>query len=165
MVQEWSPEPCDEGDSVDSIPPSIEVFESDGSEDDGNQHFGYVQLPLDPSDFNSNTGALQDTIEEDGWTEFPNATSIAPELSNLAADSEIITDEPAERQDININCDVVKEVMSSVTLPPSAFPPWALEIPESQWTSFILERINSQQDSNQSEEKVQTHTELSQSPT
>ena len=50
------------------------------------------------------------------------------------------------RTDIDVNCDEIRAAMSNITLPPSAIPSWASEIPEAQWTSYLTARINSLQE-------------------
>lgn len=47
----------------------------------------------------------------------------------------------SSRPDININCDEVRAAMAGFSLPPSAIPSWAANIPESQWTSTLTQQI------------------------
>lgn len=44
-------------------------------------------------------------------------------------------------RDITVDYDQVRAAMASITLPPSSIPPWASSIPDSEWCTYLQNRI------------------------
>ncbi|KAK9507675.1 hypothetical protein O3M35_007480 [Rhynocoris fuscipes] len=86
-------------------------------------------------------------LESDSDNSSPREVTEDNEVTSESTQKPAVSEEPP-RQDIVINLDEVREAMSNVTLPDSAIPPWAAEVPESQWTSFLLTRIRNIQNPN-----------------
>ncbi|XP_073990331.1 uncharacterized protein [Rhodnius prolixus] len=148
MVVLWSPEPSrSKDDCFTREDTSHIVMLDDDSEDDSIlPFFGYELLPHDinneyiqeaelGSDSDSSEG--EELIQD----EVPTSEGLHKPVT--------VTSEEHPRQDIVIDLDEVRAAMSNITLPDSAIPPWAANVPESQWTSFLVTRIRNMQNPNQ----------------
>jgi len=152
MVSALSPEPPQEADDRMSFPSQAVAVESDESEDDmlGNAPPGYELLSQGPV-----VGPSSDE-ESDSDTELPegeNATTNTvpgadhpPASDNARRPSEVeevdrLYSAPSLRPELSVDCEQVRAAMVGFTLPPSAIPPWAVNIPEAQLASLLTQQI------------------------
>lgn len=47
----------------------------------------------------------------------------------------------ALRPQMTVDCDEVRAAMAGFSLPPSAYPAWAANVPESQWATTLAQHI------------------------
>lgn len=99
------------------------------------------QLELENEEADFNLSSLNN-IEQD---QHENAEDLSDH--NSLDNSESI---PCTHRDIVVNFDEVREAMAHITLPASATPSWASAIPDSEWCSFLQNRIHSLQEQNSS---------------
>ncbi|XP_014244633.1 uncharacterized protein LOC106663910 [Cimex lectularius] len=149
MVVSWSPEPskCMDG-GVFSLRENHINLDTEDSEDEAiaTPYFGYELLPHESSNINNGDGETHsdgDSSEPEEATIHSIEQSIT--INNLSDES---SGEETIRSDIEINPEEVRSIMSNITLPPSSFPTWACNIPESQWTSYLVSRITNMQNEN-----------------
>ncbi|XP_014284132.1 uncharacterized protein [Halyomorpha halys] len=119
----------------------------DASADSGDELPGqinyYQLLPQDISSGESN-GNGHSIAEEDYSLEHNE-----PHTAVNGAEATLQTP-TKERTDIEVNDEEVRAAMQNIILPPSAIPPWAVNVPESQWTAFLLSRITNLRTNNKS---------------
>uniref|UniRef100_A0A1B6CS64 Male-enhanced antigen 1 n=1 Tax=Clastoptera arizonana TaxID=38151 RepID=A0A1B6CS64_9HEMI len=147
MVNEWFPEPPQDTEGRLSAPSQIVFVEDELSDDDlaGFAPTGYELLSLQ----GFTTDEEEDSNEEE---DIPiNEPVHSRETSEQPADPETVSEVEVQasflnaptstRSDINVNFDEVRAAMVGFTLPPSSIPPWAANIPESQWTNTLIHHI------------------------
>ncbi|RZF37830.1 hypothetical protein LSTR_LSTR007192 [Laodelphax striatellus] len=149
MVKSWAPEPPeDRDDHLPVLSSEHLIFPQSEDSDDMHDHTdpptGYTlfantnvedhsNADSDDSDDSTSIGHSSETIPQSG------AESHSQTLPTSSTDSAEVcklfnTPRPA---DLVIDCDQVRAAMASVTLPPSAFPPWAVGVSDSELTNQI----------------------------
>ncbi|CAH1402707.1 unnamed protein product [Nezara viridula] len=119
----------------------------DASADSGDEVPGqinyYQLLPQDISTGESNGNGH--SVAEDTYSLELNEPQTVENGAEATLQSPI-----KERTDIEVNDEEVRAAMQNIVLPPSAIPPWAVNVPESQWTAFLLSRITNLRTNNKS---------------
>uniref|UniRef100_A0A1B6G9S1 Male-enhanced antigen 1 n=1 Tax=Cuerna arida TaxID=1464854 RepID=A0A1B6G9S1_9HEMI len=156
MVCNWSPDPPRAMDDHMSVPSQVMTVESDDSEEEtlGNAPQGYELLPQGPA------VGLSSEEEEESDSETSGSVAVATAVSSSSQPSEVpstsdplarrrseveevdrLYSTPALRPEIAVDCDQVRAAMSGFSLPPSAFPPWAAGVPETEWSTVLTQHI------------------------
>ncbi|XP_022185870.2 uncharacterized protein LOC111044913 [Nilaparvata lugens] len=163
MVKSWAPEPPEERDDQLPVVSSEHLIFPQSEDDSDDMQFipdaptGYTLFPNADIEDHSNA----DTDDSDDSTSVGHAH--APASSEMTPQSETDTHSqalptsssgneevcrlfnaprPATMTELVIDCEQVREAMATVTLPPSAFPPWAVGVSDSELTNHIQRLLN-----------------------
>ncbi|XP_054263110.1 uncharacterized protein LOC128986971 [Macrosteles quadrilineatus] len=159
MVFDWSPEPPREVDDRMSYPTQAVLVESDESEDDmlGQAPSGYELLAQGPvlgpsSDEENESDSDSAPTNELGLTAsanvntqadvgLPSTSQVVVQRTSEVQEVDLLYSTATSRPDLAVDCDQVRAAMVGFTLPPSAIPAWAANIPEGQLTTLLTQQI------------------------
>ncbi|XP_032221647.2 uncharacterized protein LOC116604019 [Nematostella vectensis] len=139
------PQDCN-GSESEEEPVVVAIDESSSSEedDDGDASQGYVPLSMDDGS-EAPIGYVQETQDESNNTEVASNSlstarqdSTATILSASAIDTNLPSVAARAAQMDSDQVDLIRQVMSNITLPSSAIPEWAKLVPEDKWKTSLV---------------------------
>ncbi|XP_071454204.1 uncharacterized protein [Hetaerina americana] len=160
MVNEWSPDPpqnhCDaEIGPVGSSTFTVIGGSSSDSENDEVVDNGYELLPMTPtedlegtSDTEDENDYVQQTLQQPCNAEGSNradSPNSAGQTDSLESPDAEASPERSQEMDPEL-MDKIKAAMSGFSLPLAAVPRWAFHVPEEEWHSHLVERMQNLQE-------------------
>ncbi|XP_046388164.1 male-enhanced antigen 1 [Ischnura elegans] len=157
MVIEWSPDPPQNhcGEEVGPVGSSnftVMGGSSSDSETDEVGNNGYELLPMEPVE-----GPEGNSDGEDEGSDCDTQAVLQPVDAEESSGGDLVTDPnksvsdvpttPEQSQDMDPETmDKIRAAMSGFSLPLTAVPSWAFHIPEEEWRSHLVERMQIIQD-------------------
>ncbi|KAJ8984367.1 hypothetical protein NQ317_003515 [Molorchus minor] len=105
----------------------------------------YQPLPMEEN-FNNGSESSEDEASGGNLTNRPSNCPSLPPITPMedALFKAVWYDSPTKPVDIEMDSkkvDEVKQVMATITLPPSSIPEWAANIPEEEWKGQLMKRL------------------------
>jgi len=127
------------------IPPVILENSSSSDEDADNMedeeedvNQGYVQLAQDESEDQQTTEESSPQAEEQGSEVDSEPDTDNASSNSLSSSTPVRSTDPEMKQE---QVDLIRQVMSGITLPTSAVPEWAKVVPEEKWKASLVSSI------------------------
>lgn len=143
-----TPQGGENSDSEEDEPVVPAIMETSSSDDEDNNGIdsddltqGYVQLAQDDND---GLQPAEQWLANTGEEEAPHvndAVIINTSESSMSSSSSSSVDRSAEPEMKQEQVDLIRQVMSGITLPTSAVPEWAKVIPEEKWKASLVSSI------------------------
>jgi len=148
MAPQISPKDIPRGeetsDSEEGEPVAPVILETSSSDDEDNMaedehdlNQGYVQLAQDDNEGQQTPDQWLSNTEEEG-SEVESAVIVTDDSDSNSSSSAVRRAEPEMKQE---QVDLIRQVMSGITLPTSAIPEWAKVVPEEKWKASLVSSI------------------------
>lgn len=149
MAPQISPKDIPRGeensDSEEGEPVAPVILENSSSDDEDNMedgeldlNQGYVQLAQDDNEGQQTPDQWLSNTEEEGSEVESAAVIVTNDSESNSSSSEVRLSEPEMKQE---QVDLIRQVMSGITLPMSAIPEWAKVVPEEKWKASLVSSI------------------------